>query len=379
VDFSQGQGDGGTPRRRSYATPHKEIPNVNAEIAEKPRSYPGGTVDKDLILLGHGSGGKLSHQLLSDLVIPALSGIPEAGQNDAAVLDQNGQRLAFTTDSYVVDPIFFPGGNIGDLAVNGTVNDLAMMGARPLFMSVGLILEEGFSRNDLAAILGSMRLAADRAGVAIVTGDTKVVPRGKADRIFINTSGVGILEHDLVINGAGARPGDVVIVSGTIGDHGISVLAAREGLELESGIRTDSAPLNGLVGELLKEGAALHVLRDPTRGGVATTLKEIAIQSRVGITIRENSLPLNSAVKGVCAILGLDPLYVANEGKLIAIVVPEAADRVLARLRTHPFGREAALVGEVTAAGAGRVQMETIVGGLRGVEMLAGEQLPRIC
>jgi hydrogenase expression/formation protein HypE len=369
----------GPPRRRSNATPHKEIPNVNAETAEKPRSSSGGIVDKDLILLGHGSGGKLSHQLLSDLVIPALSGIPEAGQNDAAVLAHNGGRLAFTTDSYVVDPIFFPGGNIGDLAVNGTVNDLAMMGARPLFLSVGLILEEGFSRTDLAAILGSMRTAADCAGVAIVTGDTKVVPRGKADRIFINTSGVGVLDHDLVITGSGAIPGDAVILSGTIGDHGIAVLAAREGLELESGIRSDSAPLNGLVAELLAEGDALHVLRDPTRGGVATTLKEIAIQSRVGITIRENSLPLNGAVRGVCAILGLDPLYVANEGKLLAIVAPQAADRVLARMRAHPFGRNAALIGEVTEAAAGRVQMETLVGGMRGVEMLAGEQLPRIC
>jgi hydrogenase expression/formation protein HypE len=336
-------------------------------------------LDKDLILLGHGSGGRLSHQLLSDLIIPTLSGIPAEGQNDAAIVTHKGQRFAFTTDSYVVDPIFFPGGNIGSLAINGTVNDLAMMGARPLCMSVGLILEEGFSRHELAEIVTSMRRAADIAGVAIVTGDTKVVPRGKADRIFINTSGVGVLDHELVISGNGARPGDVVIINGTIGDHGIAVMAKREGLELESDIKSDCAPLNGLVEEILREGAAVHVLRDPTRGGVATTLKEIALQSKVGITLREPALPFNEAVRGVCAILGLDPLYVANEGKLLAIVAPEKATAVLERMRSHPFGKDAAVIGEITADTAGRVQMETVVGGMRAVEMLAGEQLPRIC
>ncbi len=336
-------------------------------------------MDKDLILLGHGSGGRLSHQLLSELIIPTLSGIPSEGQNDAAIVTHNGQRFAFTTDSYVVDPIFFPGGNIGSLAVNGTVNDLAMMGAKPLCMSVGLILEEGFSRHELAEIVTSMRCAADAAGVAIVTGDTKVVPRGKADRIFINTSGVGVLDHELVIAGNGARPGDVVIINGTIGDHGIAVMAKREGLDLESDLKSDCAPLNGLVEEILKEGDAVHVLRDPTRGGVATTLKEIAIQSKVGITLRETALPFNDAVRGVCAILGLDPLYVANEGKLLAIVAPEKAAAVLERMRTHRFGGDAAVIGEVTAETAGRVQMETVVGGMRAVEMLAGEQLPRIC
>ncbi|WP_298268640.1 hydrogenase expression/formation protein HypE [Geobacter sp.] len=336
-------------------------------------------MNKDLILLGHGSGGKLSHQLLDDLIIPTLSGIPLAGQNDAAVVEHGGQRLAFTTDSYVVDPIFFPGGNIGSLAVNGTVNDLAMMGARPLFISAGLIIEEGFSRTALAEILASMRAAADAAGVRIVTGDTKVVPRGKADRIFINTSGVGAVEHSLVISGAGARTGDKVIVNGTIGDHGIAVMARREGLELETGILSDCAPLNGLVAEILAEGGeGVHVLRDPTRGGVATTLKEIALQSDKVITLHERALPLNGAVKGVCSILGLDPLYVANEGKLLAVVAPEAAERVLARMKRHPLGRGAAIIGEV-GDGGGKVQMETAVGGLRAVEMLAGEQLPRIC
>ncbi len=336
-------------------------------------------MDKDLILLGHGSGGKLSHQLLDELIIPTLSGIPVAGQNDAAVVEHNGQRLAFTTDSYVVDPIFFPGGNIGTLAVNGTVNDLAMMGARPLFMSVGLILEEGMSRRELAAILASMREAADLAGIAIVTGDTKVVPRGKADRLFINTSGVGVVENGVEINGCNARVGDRIIINGTIGDHGIAVLAAREGLELGTDVESDCAALNGLVSELLLEGDALHVLRDPTRGGVATTLKEIAIQSKVTVTLREEALPLKSGVRGVCSILGLDPLYVANEGKLLAIVSPERADAALERMRLHPLGRDAAIIGEVTAVSDGRVQLETSVGGMRGVEMLAGEQLPRIC
>ena len=336
-------------------------------------------MNNDIILLGHGSGGKLSHQLLDDLIIPQLSSIPVAGQNDAALLNVGGVKLAFTTDSYVVDPIFFPGGNIGDLAVNGTVNDLAMMGARPLCLSVGLILEEGFPKSDLARILASMRQAADNAGVAIVTGDTKVVPKGKGDRIFINTSGIGAVEHPWQINGAAGRVGDKVIVNGCIGDHGIAVLSAREGLEIDSGIESDCAALNGLVSELLPLGERLHVLRDPTRGGVATTLKEIAVQSGLTIVMQEENLPVNPGVKGVCAILGLDPLYVANEGKLLALVAPEAAAEALGIMRRHPLGKDAAIIGEVTEASAGRVLMETSVGGVRGVEMLAGEQLPRIC
>jgi hydrogenase expression/formation protein HypE len=336
-------------------------------------------VDTDLILLGHGSGGTLSHQLLEELIIPKLSGVPVAGQNDAALLSIGGVRLAFSTDSYVVDPLFFPGGNIGDLAVNGTVNDLAMMGARPLCLSVAFILEEGFSKSELSRILDSMRTAADAAGVAMVTGDTKVVPRGKGDRIFINTSGIGALEHSYQIDGAAARVGDKVIVSGTIGDHGIAVLSAREGLEIDSGIKSDSAPLNGVVRELLALGEGLHVLRDPTRGGVATTLKEIAVQSGVTILLREETLPVNPGVRGVCCILGLDPLYVANEGKLLALVAPERADAAIEMLRRHPLGKDAAIIGAVTGSSDGRVQMETSVGGVRSVEMLAGEQLPRIC
>ena len=336
-------------------------------------------MDNDIILLGHGSGGKLSHQLLDELILPHLSQTPPSGQNDAALLEVNGGRLAFTTDSYVVDPIFFPGGNIGDLAVNGTVNDLAMMGARPLFISVALILEEGLGKEELSLILASMRKAADTAGVSLVTGDTKVVPRGKADRIFINTSGIGVLDHGLKIDGSRGRVGDLVLVSGSIGDHGVAVLCGREGLEMESGVQSDSAALNGLVQELLVLGESLHVLRDPTRGGVATTLKEIALQSDITITLKEESLPVNSGVKGVCSILGLDPLYIANEGKLLAVVAPERAEEALRIMRGHEHGSDAAIIGEVTGASGGRLQIETLVGGLRGVEMLSGEQLPRIC
>ena len=337
-------------------------------------------MNNDLILLGHGSGGRLSHQLLDELIIPALSGTAQASQNDAAVLEPVSGRMAYTTDSFVVDPIFFPGGNIGSLAVHGTVNDLAMMGARPLYLSVGLIIEEGFGKTDLGVILADMRRAADSAGVRIVTGDTKVVPRGKADKIFITTSGIGVIEHDLQIHGANARPGDKIILSGTAGDHGIAVMAGREGIKVGCDILSDSASLNDLVaGIIAVAGDRLHVLRDPTRGGIATTIKEIALQSGVGVTLREESLPVNPAVRGVCSILGLDPLFVANEGKLLAFVAPDAAEQVLAGIRQHPLGNNAAIIGQVEAAPAGKVRMETAIGGLRAVEMLAGEQLPRIC
>jgi hydrogenase expression/formation protein HypE len=337
-------------------------------------------VNNDLILLGHGSGGRLSHQLLDELIIPTLNGTTLAGQNDAALLEPVTGRLAYTTDSFVVDPIFFPGGTIGSLSIHGTVNDLAMMGARPLWLSVGLILEEGFSKDDLKTILEDMRQAADSAGVRIVTGDTKVVPRGKADKIFITTSGIGVVEHDLAIHGANAQPGDAIIINGTIGDHGIAVMAGREGLKVGTDVRSDSAALNGLVAGIIAEvGNCLHVLRDPTRGGVATTIKEIAAQSAVSITLFEDALPVNPAVRGVCSILGLDPLFVANEGKLLAFVAAEAAERVLASIRQHSLGKQAAIIGQVSAGDAGRVRMQTSIGGLRAVEMLAGEQLPRIC
>ncbi len=334
----------------------------------------------DVILLGHGSGGKLSHQLLDDLIVPILSGIDQRDQNDAAVLAAQHGRLAFTTDSYVVDPIFFPGGNIGDLAIHGTVNDLAMAGATPVAISVGLIIEEGLAISELKKILESMRVAAGQADVTIVTGDTKVVPRGKADKLFINTSGIGVIEHDLEISGSNAQAGDKILINGTIGDHGMAVLACREGLELESAIVTDSAPLNGMVNELIEElGEQLHTLRDPTRGGVATTLKEIALQSQVEITLSETTLPINPSVNGACAILGLDPLFVANEGKLLAFVAEEAADQALAILQRHLHGEQAAIIGEVTATAPGKVRLKTAIGGLRAIEMLAGEHLPRIC
>ena len=334
----------------------------------------------DIILLGHGSGGKLSHQLLDELIIPTLSQVAQRDQNDAAVLEVPGGRLAFTTDSYVVDPIFFPGGDIGDLAINGTVNDLAMSGARPLAISVGLILEEGLPVADLRTILQSMGRAAETAGVRIVTGDTKVVPRGKADKIFINTSGIGVFDHELEITGSSAQVGDKILINGHIGDHGMAVLASREGLDLQTDIRTDSAALNGLVAALLQAGgSSVHVLRDPTRGGVATTLKEIALQSQVELTLDEAALPIQEAVAGACAILGLDPLFVANEGKLLAVVAPDAAEALLALMRSRPEGGAAAIIGEVTAGSAGRVSLRTAIGGLRAIEMLAGEQLPRIC
>ena len=337
-------------------------------------------MNNDLILLGHGSGGRLSHQLLDELILPVLNGDSPASQNDAAILNLPPGRIAYTTDSFVVDPIFFPGGSIGSLAVHGTVNDLAMMGATPYFLSIALIIEEGFGKADLKIILQDMRKAADQAGVRIVTGDTKVVPRGKADKIFISASGLGVIGHDLKISGENAKPGDRIIISGTIGDHGIAVMAGREGLKVGTDILSDSASLNSLTNEIIAiAGAGLHVLRDPTRGGVATTLKEIALQSAVAITLREEDIPVRTAVRGVCSILGLDPLYVANEGKLLAFIAPDQAETALAAIRKHPLGTDAAIIGIVEESPSGRVRMETAIGGMRGVEMLAGEQLPRIC
>lgn len=339
---------------------------------------PAGMHD-DLIRLGHGSGGTLSHQLLDELVVPTLSGLVANEQNDAALLEAGGIRLAFTTDGYVVDPPLFPGGTIGSLAVHGTVNDLAMMGARPLWLSCALIIEEGFSRSALAEILADLRRAADVSGVQVVTGDTKVVPRGKADRIYITTSGVGVLEHDLAIHGANAQAGDRIILSGSAGDHGMAVMAAREQLDA-GGLLSDSAPLWKLVEALMEAaGAGLHVLRDPTRGGVATTLKEIARQSSVTLTIDEAAIPIKPQVRGLCGILGLDPLYVANEGKLLAFVAPDLAGQALEALRRYPTGRDAAIIGTVEQGEPGRVRLVTSVGGTRVIEMLAGEQLPRIC
>ena len=303
---------------------------------------------------------------------------------------QNGNghataRVAFTTDSYVVDPIFFPGGDIGKLAINGTVNDLAMSGARPLYLSAGFILEEGFPIDDLKRILASMRDAAAEAGVAVVTGDTKVVQKGGADKVFINTAGVGVIETPLRLSASAAQVGDKVLLSGTLGDHGTTIMIARGELDLETDIETDSAPLNQMVLEMMEEAAgasaldAIHCMRDPTRGGAATTLNEIALSSEVCIEIDEDMIPVREEAKGACEILGLDPLYVANEGKLIAIVAPQVADRLVARMKQNRYGGNACIIGEVKAEPQGIVAMRTGFGGTRIVDMLVGEQLPRIC
>ncbi len=334
---------------------------------------------QEKILLDHGSGGKISHELFSRLILPLFSNEELGRQDDGAVLAVDGAKLAFSTDSYVVDPVFFPGGNIGDLAVNGTVNDISMCGAIPKFISVGLIIEEGFLIKDLKLILETMARAAQKAGVKIVTGDTKVVPKGKADKIFINTSGIGVVNPSTDVSGANARPGDAVIISGTIADHGITVLSSREGLKFDSDITTDSAPLNTMVQSLLNSNCDIHVLRDPTRGGLGTTLNEIASQSKVGIRLDEQSIPVKGPVRGVCELLGFDPLYLANEGKLVAFVPEKDAQKALEIIRQDEFGRDAVIIGRVTDEDPGRVCLKTAIGGLRIVDMLAGEQLPRIC
>jgi hydrogenase expression/formation protein HypE len=331
------------------------------------------------IVLAHGSGGKLSQQLIQGVVLPQFQNDLLAPLHDGAVFPLNGARLAFSTDSFVVSPIFFPGGDIGKLAVHGTVNDLAMCGAQPLYLSVGFILEEGLPMEDFYRIVVSMREAAATAGVALVTGDTKVVDRGKADRIFINTSGIGLVRKEIEIAPSRARAGDKIIVSGAIAVHGIAILSVREGLEFETEIASDSAPLNGLVEAILETGKEVHVLRDPTRGGVTSALTEIAQSARLGMLIEEASIPIDEDVKGACEILGLDPLYVANEGKLLAIVAATDAAEILRTMHAHPLGQKAAIIGEVTADDPGLVLMRTRVGGTRIVDMLSGEQLPRIC
>jgi hydrogenase expression/formation protein HypE len=331
------------------------------------------------ILLDHGSGGRASHELIERFFVPRFQNPLLNDLNDSAVFDLKGGKLAFTTDSYVVDPIFFPGGDIGSLAVCGTVNDLAMRGARPCYLSVGFIIEEGFPLSDLERILISMEKAAQEAEVQIVTGDTKVVPKGAVDKIFINTSGIGLIPEGIQIAGQNAQAGDAVLVSGTMGDHGLTILSKREGLAFESPLKSDAAPLNRLVGDMVQASSEIHVLRDPTRGGLATTLNEIAGQSRVGIEIWEEAIPIRNSVFAASEILGLDPLYVANEGKLIAILPPSQVDRVLAAMKKNPYGEEAVRIGEVKAENPGKVILKTVIGGKRLVDMLTGEQLPRIC
>lgn len=333
----------------------------------------------DKILLDHGSGGKASHSLIADLLVPEFENPILAQLDDSAIFDIEGKRLAFSTDTYVVDPIFFPGGNIGDLAVNGTVNDLAMCGATPLYLSVGLIIEEGLSMADLKKILKAMREAARKADVLIVTGDTKVVPNGAADKIFINTSGVGLIPEGTNISGHNTRPGDKIIISGTIADHGITVLTQREGMTFKSPIQSDTAPLNHMVREMIAASNQVHALRDPTRGGVGTSLNEIAAQSKVGIKIYEEALPTREEVSAICELLGFDPLYVANEGKLLAFVGPDHAEKVLETIKGSEYGKDACIIGEVVADSPGKVFMKTRIGSTRIVNMLTGEQLPRIC
>ncbi len=333
----------------------------------------------DKILLDHGSGGKVAHELTTRLLLPMFHNPLLAQLHDGAIFDAEGGRLAFSTDTFTVDPIFFPGGDIGDLAVNGTVNDVAMCGAVPRYLSMGLILEEGFPMADLKRILTSMRSALDKARVQLVTGDTKVVPKGAADKIFINTSGIGFIPAGVDIGSQEARPGDRVILSGTMADHGVTVLTQREGLKFTSNARSDTAPLNHMVQKILAVTRKVHVLRDPTRGGVGTTLNEIAEQSAVGIRIYEDRLPVNDEVAGICELLGFDPLYLANEGKLLCLVPEERAEAVLAAIQQDENGRNACIIGEVVPEHPGRVVMQTGIGGERIVDMLAGEQLPRIC
>ena len=333
----------------------------------------------DKILLDHGSGGKISHRLTTEMLLPVFDNPILAELNDGAIFELNGNRMAFSTDSYTVDPIFFPGGNIGDLAINGTVNDIAMCGATPLYLSVGLIIEEGFARADLEKIINDMGTAAKKADVTVVTGDTKVVPKGAADRIFINTSGIGLIPPSVNVASLNAKVGDRIILSGTIADHGIAILTSREGLSFKSNLTSDTAPLNYMVKQMFAASNNIHVLRDPTRGGVGTALNEIAEKSKAGIKIYENKIPLKKEVVAACELLGFDPLYLANEGKLLSFVAPEDAAAVLAAIRMNPYGKDAAVIGEVIADHSGKVFMETRIGGGRLLDMLAGEQLPRIC
>ena len=333
----------------------------------------------DRIVLGHGSGGKLSADLIREIFLPAFDNPALARLDDQAVVNINGGRLAFTTDSFVVKPLLFPGGDIGSLAVHGTVNDLAMGGARPLFLSAAFIMEEGLPIDLLRTIAQSVRGAADRAGVQVVTGDTKVVEKGSCDELFINTSGIGVVPADVQLSANQARPGDKVLLSGSIGEHGIAVLAQREGLQFETTLQSDSAPLYGLVAEMLTAANQIRCMRDPTRGGVSSALNEIAQQSGVSIELDERRIPIREEVRGACEMLGLDPLYVANEGKLVAIVAPEDAEKLLQTMRRHPLGRDSQMIGTVADRGSAPVTMRTQLATRRIVDMLAGDQLPRIC
>lgn len=335
--------------------------------------------DQPNILIGHGGGGKLSAELIEHLFYPAFANEVLAAGGDSAVLALAGQRLAFTTDSFVVRPLFFPGGSIGDLAVNGTVNDLAMMGAKPLYLSAGFILEEGLAISTLGSIVERMGAAARAAGVRIVAGDTKVVERGHGDGVYINTSGIGLIPAGVTIGPEQARPGDALLVSGTLGDHGMAILSVREGLEFETVIQSDCAPLYELVEALRAAAPGVHALRDATRGGAAAALNEIARAAGVGVVLNERKIPVNAATAAACELLGMDPLHVANEGKLVAFVPRDQAEAALAALRSHPLGAQAAIIGEAVEAHPGVVVGRTGIGGSRVIDTQVGEQLPRIC
>ena len=350
-----------------------------AQIKSFDAACPTPFQEYERVVLGHGSGGRLSHELLMRVILPALGRDSNEALEDQATLPAIAGRIAITTDAFVIQPLFFPGGDIGSLAVHGTINDLAVGGATPLHLTASLILEEGLPLTVLSRVVSSMRRACEAADVSLVAGDTKVVERGKADGLYITTTGIGRVPDELSLSVSHARPGDRVIVSGTLGDHGIAVLAQREGIELQTDLLSDSAPLAGLAACILQASSELRCMRDPTRGGVSSALNEIAMASRVGITLDEARIPVREAVVGACELLGFDPLYVANEGKLIAIVPPSDAERVLGAMRAHPLGRDAVILGEVVADHPGTVVLRSRLGGKRIVAMLSGDQLPRIC
>jgi hydrogenase expression/formation protein HypE len=365
--------------RRSRATSLQSAGDDDSAPASLASSCPLPITQQEQIVLGHGSGGKLSAQLIESVFLPAFNNPTLNKLDDQAVLQINGSRLAFTTDAFVVTPLFFPGGDIGRLAINGTVNDLAMSGARPLYLAAAFILEEGLATDELRRIVQSMSESARDAGVQLVAGDTKVVNRGKGDKIFISTTGIGVIEKAVNISADRATPGDKIILSGFIGDHGMAILSQRENLEFEGVIESDCAALHQLVNDMLEASLDIRVLRDPTRGGVATVLNEIAQRSKTGMLLRETDIPVHETVRGACEILGLDPMYVANEGKLVAIVPAQDADAVVDRMHQNPLGRDARVIGEVVREHAGMVLMQTEIGGTRVVDTLFGEQLPRIC
>jgi hydrogenase expression/formation protein HypE len=338
-------------------------------------------IKKDKVLLGHGSGGKLSHELISSLFVRHFHNEYLEKQTDSSILTLDSRQVAFTTDSFVVDPLFFPGGNIGKLAICGTVNDLAVSGAKPLYLSAAFIIEEGFPFDQLELIVRTMAEEAGRAGVAIVTGDTKVVNRGKCDKIFINTTGIGIIDekHRNIGEGSLIAPGDKIIINGPVGDHGMAVLAARQELNIQSDITSDCAPLNGLIHNILSETDGVKFMRDATRGGLATVLAEVAEKKSYGITLDEDKIPVRQKVRSFCELLGFDPLYVANEGKVVIIAAAASVPKILDIMKKHEFGKEAAVIGEVAGDNPGRAWINTGIGGKRILDMLAGEQLPRIC